>query len=257
MATVGTEVWIGLIAFIAGIFLIAGAAFRKQVGWNINPVFAMVIGVSLAVFGGAFSIPALIGEEEEVVESGGTVIVQPQDTTPSAASFDITPVNGSAWIAGENYLTFTVADDEQSGTMQVNQDGTNTFDEEHGSVNFTIDPIAAPGVDNNDLCTIYFEVDETLKYSGEYVFDESSNDYDCDWRVNGASTVDNDGTHTMLYTDTAWVEFRFILESGTANEFADEFDTVGESMTIPVTFHNVDWSWSWTFDIDLIVITNA
>jgi len=186
---------------------------------------------------------------EDAIDLGGD--------TPAAVSsglsadFEITPTSGS-W--GTADATITIADDDESATVSINHNSTsNYFDENYTAVNFSINPIAPVGATNDDLVTINFAVDETQKYGGEYIFAESSNTYGVNWSINGESVENYDGSFTMLYTETAYVELRMELD-GSSTGIGAELDSVGESLTIPVRF--TANGFSWTFDVNLIVVTS-
>jgi len=183
------------------------------------------------------------------------------DTTTVLATtqFDIEMSNGS-WATGN--ITGTAYGDGTGVTYQLNQDGTYTFDEIYLSANFSLSPVAPTGATNDELITISWSMNEEATYDGDDIFSQTSDVYDVDFWVNGITAATSDkaveegsGSWTMQYTDDDYITMAATLSSGSADTFAENMDTVGESYTVPITFSC--GSWSETFDIDFVVITNA
>jgi len=225
---------------LGAIILLATYMYAK------SNLFAWIIGI--IVLGAGLFAPAMVNDlfVEDTDETTSTI---------STVSFDITPVNGSWPAASGDACTVTIDDNEEGATVQLDvEDGTGYLPwANYTSVNFSIKPIAPAGATNDDLVTIHFSIDEDVKYGGEYMFYETGNDYSADWRIDGESTDDDGvGSHSMLFTDEDWIELRLRLSTG-ADSFCSEMQTVGESVTIPVTFSC--GSWSETFDVTFIVIS--
>ena len=210
---------------------------------------AMAVGV-LMVIGGAVWPGYGIWEGEMALDG-----VSAEDGT-----VDIAMINGS-WTTGD--IIATTDSDEQGCTYQLNQDGTHTFDETYLSANFTFSPVAGIDADDNDLITVKFSIPgNEVSYDGDDVWDETTDIEDIDWFHNGIVADDGDkdiagcsGSITMKYTDTDYLTFTAELDSGAADSFAHNMDTVGESYTIPITFTYLGQT--ETFDINFVVITNA
>lgn len=191
----------------------------------------------------------------------------PVATVGAVATFDITLTNGSCVSVGAttqaSNMPGTVSADGKTITYQVFYDsGTNSYDgsgvdasalRDSGATNFSIRPIAPVGADNTQLVTIAYNFNEEAKYSSEDVFDESADEKMVEWRIDSARTEgDSTGQYTMLYTDTDSLELRWQLAHGN-NTLGDDFTTVGESMSLPVTFSN-NYGWSETFTLTWVII---
>ena len=250
-----TEMWIGIIAFVAGLVLVFGAAFRKQAGWKINPVWSGVIGVILVVFGGATGILPMIPEAEEVPPTN--IINLPGVTVPQP-TFSIDVENGTVIGSATNRTKVSISDDEKSATLAFTVDlSENEISAKFACVNFTVTPLPSAQATADSLATIYFETDYLMKYGGEYVLTETSDVYWANWSYSGGdsddSTSDYDGSMTMLMTETGWCQIDYQLDDGT-DSFGEEVDSIGDSGSWTITLHNEDWSWSYPFTVNWICI---
>jgi len=232
---------------IAGIIILGFGYFGNS---KSNAKIAYLVG-GLMVLGGAFYPGYGVWEDMYV------------DTTPDAAiisgvTFDITPTNGSYTGFSTGVLTVTVDEDSMGVTAQVAVDSSDCFTAGNAtSINFSINPVAPTGATATDLATIRFSVDETQEYAGEHIYTETSDVYEAQFAIDGyGDTVDYEGSHTMLLTETAWVEFQCDLDGAGTDTFGEEFDAVGDRLTIPITFWT-DGGWSETYTITLICISAA
>lgn len=255
MSIMTPEMWAGVLAFIAGLVLVFGAAFRKQAGWKFNPVWSGVIGVILIVFGGAVGVLPMISEE---VEAPVTNVIMPSASVDQP-TFAVEIENGTALRDDFVKPTVEISEDETSATIVLTSCGeSGGLHGNHSAVNFTITPIAPQGATADSLATIYFETDYLMKFSGEYILNESSGVYSASWTYqaddNDHSTSDYSGTLTMLMTETGWAEIHYGMDGTGTDDFGEELDTIGQSGSWDVTFHNADWSWSEVFVINWIYI---
>jgi hypothetical protein len=213
-------------AVIAGAAYLGYAAKFKGI--------AMLVGVLMV--GAALFLPGYGLYEFET---------PPVDTTiVSAGSCDITMTNGS-WATSN--LSGTVSDDGKTMTFVLDcAKSANTMTKHHGSINFSIVPVAPTGSTADDLIVVNYYVNEKQKYSGEYIFEESGDDWTADWMTEGAVEFDDgEGRTTLLYTDDFWAEFRFDLSSGT-DSLGSEMQTVGESTSFSIVFSTASWSETYT-----------
>ena len=232
---------------IAGIIILGFGYFGNL---KSNAKIAYLVG-GLMVLGGAFYPGYGVWEDMYV------------DTTPDAAiisgvTFDITPTNGSYTGFSTGVLTVTVDEDSMGVTAQVAVDSSDCFTAGNAtSINFSINPVAPLGATATDLATIHFSVDETQEYAGEHIYTETSDVYEAQFAVDGYDDiVDYEGSHTMLLTETAWVEFQCDLDGAGTGTFGEEFDAVGDRLTIPITFWT-DGGFRETYTITLICISAA
>jgi len=234
---------------IAGIIILGFGYMGKLQGGNQK--IAYLVG-AIMVLGGAFYPGYGVWEDMLDIEA------EPTAAVISGATFDITPTNGSYTGFSTGVLTVTVDDDKMGVTAQVAVDSSDCFTGGNAtSVNFSINPVAPLGATADDLATIHFSVDETQQYAGEYIYTESSDVYEAQFAVDDyGDTVDYEGSHTMLLTETAWVEFQCDLDGAGTDTFGEEFDAVGDKLTIPITFWS-DGGFRETYTITLICISAA
>jgi len=166
--------------------------------------------------------------------------------------------NGTYDNPDESELIGTVAGNGKSITYPITVNSNNMFKSNATSINFSIKPIAPMGANVDDLATIYFSVDENQKFDGKFIFKESGGVYECKWLVNDEMNVMNyNGGHTMQIIDKAWVELCLVFDGAGTDTFGEEFDAIGDTLTIPVSFWNSDHSWTQTFDIVLVCVDGA
>lgn len=246
-----TEMWLGFAAFIIGLVLIAGAAFRKQAGWKMNPVYSFVIGAVLVVFGGAIGVvPMFEGEALNVnvdVDAPGVTVEKP--------TFEIECKNGTAI---DKEMTVEVDEDDTGSTFIFDANPGGVINANYSALNFSITPVPPEGSTADSLATIYFETDYDMKFGGEYILQESGGVYFANWTYrsgdNTIKTADYSGSMTMLMTESAYAEIDYNINADETDAFGEELDTVGQGGSWDITFHNSDWSWSWTHTVNWIYI---
>jgi len=247
-------IYLWSIAFFIGLVGVGFGLKGKGFG-NIPSPYVLGIGAVLAIAGFVMGFGPLIGWEQTTSTDETVTIVE---ETIAGTAFDITPTNGSydGWSTGS--VPVTIASDEESATGAITVDADNGFIGNCTSINFSITPIAPAGADSQDLATIFFSVDENQKYDGEEIYTESSGVMRAQFAINDYGSTENyEGQHTMLMTDTHWVEFRCDLDGAGTDTFGEEFDAIGDTLTIPVSFWNSDHSWTQTFDIILVCVDGA
>lgn len=249
-----TEMWIGLVAFIAGFVLLFGSAYRKQVGWKINPVWSGVIGVVLVVFGGAIGVMPMLPDTTATT----AVTVDTVSVPDYPPAFVLSATNGTTGVS--NTTTVEINDAGTAATVlleigELSHDASGT----HFGVNFTVKPVPPTGADADTLATIYFESPYDMTYSGEHVLAEDDGIYFANWTYAGGTSdeasEDYAGSMTMLMTETGYCEITYEIDDG-ADSFAEEVTDIGDSGSWDVTFHNEDWSWSEVFTLTWILIAH-
>ena len=246
-------IYLWSIAFFIGLVGVGFGLKGKGFG-SIPSPYVLGIGAVLAIAGFVMGFGPLIGWEQADTDTV-TII----EETIAGTAFDITPTNGTyEWGVSGIDMTGTVAGNEESITFPITVNSNNRFAGNASAVNFSIKPIAPAGADANDLATIFFSVDENQKFDGEEIYRESSGVMSALWLINvGTSTENYEGQHTMLMTDTDWLCFTFWLDGAGTDTFGEEFDAIGDTLTIPVSFWNSDHSWTQTFDIILVCVDGA
>lgn len=247
---------LGWIIVLAGMLFIVGAfipAIRKGIGIK-NPMVAVLVG-ALVIGGGWYF--GFVDFETTEAPSGTTVSTYPSFTIePDAtkAANDNTTLNDA-----ETTFTTPFCANTTSGTGIHASDPITGYEAAfvQPRYEFQITPVVPTGrtVTADDLCTIYFEVTnpETEVSSG-------SSDYELIREVNsiryanfttddGTNTHDYhvDGSITMLYTDTIWVNLT-IDPYHTAAANIDEYT----SHPVYVKFYNVDNSWSESYTVNFL-----
>jgi len=250
-----TEIIIGLGGLVLGLILLFGAVFRKQAGLkNLNPMWAGVIGTLLIVFGGIVGLLPMIPEE------GGTVVnVDAPGVTLTQPTFSLDVTNGTTGLG--NTTTVQVNEDETMATVLLEtcgSGGNQPLAGTHFGVNFTVAPIPPNGATADSLATVYFETDYLMKFNGEYILAESDGTYYANWSYAGGTSdealKDYASQMTMLMTEVGYAEITYEMDSGSADRFSAELDTIGDTGSWDIVFHNEDWSWSETFTVTWILV---
>lgn len=260
---VSMEAWIGFIVFVGGLILLAGAIWKKQLGWNIPQPAAMVFGIILAVFGGLYSIPQMLDAfavDDDTDDTGGTtVVVEQSGATDYVPTFRLDVTNGTTGLG--NTTTVQINDAETMATVLLETAGTGGNQPlcgTHFAVNFTVDPVPPTGANADTLATVYFETDYTMQYQSEDILAKSGNIYYANWTYAGGTSdeasADYSGDMTMLMTETGYAEITYEMDSGSADVFSAELDTIGDTGTWDITFHNSDWTWSEVFTVTWILV---
>jgi hypothetical protein len=189
-----------------------------------------------------------------------TIVISPSQPDVLTSTFDIEMSNGSCVPYGQpSWCPATVSDDGDSIFYPLYYDsGTNSYEgsvgsgantRNSGAANFSIKPLLPPGIfDSSQLPTIYFSFDEESKYENKAIFDNA------EWRINGVRSDETtiDGSHTMLLSDTDWIELRWQLNDGN-DSLGDVFGTLAETISCYVTFSNGD-GWIDTYELQWIIL---
>jgi len=184
------------------------------------------------------------------------VTEQPTATTTTGATTFSIDTNDPA-SGGNDIDNCAWDDDETILTIPLEITGSNNLDGNRSHSNFTLKPVAPSGAKSDELVTIYFSSDYLMKYGGEYVLEETGGIYFANWTygVDGSAsqTDDYEGSMSMLLTDTGWANITWRFDSGTADCFSEELDSIGDKVVWNVKFWT-DGGWSQTFNIEAIVI---
>lgn len=266
-----TMMLLGLLAFALGLILFALAFARK------SPIKNQAVTGGIAAvlfFGGLLWGVMPYYEENFATESGGGTTIVNVDTGGSdeCPAFDIDPtaltsatnmvgtsdgaIATTAWNAAETVLTIPV-------TVSNTNSGVHAaFGANETGTNFSITPIPPVGANADDLATIYFETEYDMTHEGKDVLKDNGNGiYEANFSVGnddatGFTRWHHSGSDTMLLTNTLNLQLVYGLDGG--GEFAEVFQTVGETTTWTVTFHNADWTWSKVYTISAIcIVSNA
>lgn len=240
-----TEMWIGAAAFVVGLIFVFGAAFRKQAGWKINPMWSGVIGCILIVGGAVVGVmPMLEGESP----TGSTTVVVDNTSPTLTATFDVEIESGG--LKGEQG-NITVGPNGKSATWALDTYGSN---DNTTQVNFTFSPNPPSGATADDLASIYFTVDQySSKQYSEYMYAESGDDRNANWTaVSDGTTVFSNkvekGQVTMLMTESGYANVTMELnEDWTSDDAWSDYGT----RDLTFTFSN-GAGWSETFTISVV-----
>lgn len=265
MALTGIEteyIWLGI--FVIGFAILMLAVFRKTSKIKIPQAPGAIIGGLMMLVGYMWGVAPLFSEsapfETQRLEVS-TVSTLPPPTFAIEPSTVITNIWDSP--AGDVITTQALDASETVFTVPVDYNAGGAVSYEFAvnftAMNFTVTPIPPDGATADALATIYFETDYNIKHSGEYVFEHDGNEaiFFANWTrvgtVGDAPSWDHAGQDTMLYTEDEIYQVAYKFDSGAGN-FAEEFNTIGETVTWHITFHNSDWSWSKIYTVNAIVI---
>lgn len=259
-----TYIWLGI--FLIGVLLITLAIFRKTSMVKVPQAPAAFLGVCCALVGFLWGVIPLY-QDAAPFQTGQTINVTTGGTQIAAPTFSVEPaaVITNIWdsAAGDVITTQVLDATETVFTVPVDYNsGANHFAVNFTAMNFTVTPIPPTGANADDLATIYFKTDYNIKYSGEYVFITDGNEatFFANWTrvgtVGDAPSWDHAGQDTMLLTENEIYQVAYKFDDGT-DDFGEQFNTVGETATWYITFHNVDWSWSKVFTVNAIVVDAA
>ena len=232
-------IMVGAVVVIAIIALLMQVS--KKVIKPFIPVLAIVFIVGLAL---QYDIPSAPAEITDELVSGWEV-----------TGNDIT---ASGWITGTGTW-----DDEEAPevlTLQLNRDnagtGDGTYDEVVFVGNFTVDPTSGTGADTTKLVALHYKTDYNMKYSGEYVLDQSGGNYLANWsnsKTSGAKYYESSVDVTLDEADTT-LQVAFSIDSGN-DTVCDYLDAVGDTVSWTITLWD-DYGWIDTYSVIAIVITN-
>lgn len=264
-----TMVILGMLAFIAGLALII-ITISKKSPIKGNPAIPVIVGVGLVVGGYIYGVDPYLAEDDEgttpvtvTVDTGGADAVPSFDIDPTALTTAASMVGTSdgaiattAWNSAETVLTIPV-------TVSNTNSGVHAaFGANETGSNFSITPVPPTGSNADDLATIYFETEFDMQHEGEDILKDNGNGiYEANFSIGnddatGFTRWHHSGSTTTLLTTTTNLQLVYGLDGG--GEFAEKFQTVGESVTWTITFHNADWSWSEVYTVNCIcIVSNA
>lgn len=233
------------ILIIGAVLLFLGWS-KKAGGYN---TLALAIG-ALLLIGGAFWPGYGLWSDQMSIISEDTV---------GGATLDITAA--TAVGAGGN-LTATVDNVQRTITLPLDTAGSNKLTAYIGAVNFSITPIAPAGSDANSLVSIKYSVNELETFEGDAIFYLSGSQYSCDWATYPDLAVTSDsigtvpsGTHTMGVTDSDCLQWRYRFSQGATDTLGENLRTVGESISLPITF--TSGGNSYTYTVIVVCVANS
>lgn len=228
------------VLIIGAVLLFLGWS-KKAGGYN-KP--ATWVGVILLLVGAFWPAYGVWSDQFSVT---GGIITSGYDT-------EVTVANGS-YVAGTT-VAGTVASNERDITFQFNKLASDTMRQNYSCSNYTVRIIAPEGSTNDELFKVTYSVPVTQNYDGVDVFYKSAGVYDVDWYayVNSDAAVistGGSGSVNIVATDSLKLELRIRYNNAATDGLADEFDSVGETFTVPVTINGE------TYNLNAIVITAA
>lgn len=261
-----------LVFFVLGLVLLFTAFSKKHAGplKGLNPVMAGVLGVILIIPGFYYGIYPLLPVEETTPPA--QVIITP--TLPDEthyATFDITMGEGTNIDAGStegvstdlHTYSYPFSSNTTSDNITVGYDADGVWATGitgHVNITFTIVPIAWAGADNDDICTIYYEildpdqaVDDGAGTASLYLFDKDNGYRQILWyeySETGVAVKDYiSGSKSMILTDSCTLNVRLLTSHYSLAQLADELDT----QTVSIVFSN-GGGWSETFYVDWLLL---
>jgi len=262
-----TTMMLGLLAFAIGLILLAMIVTKKSP--IKNTAFAAVAGALLFFAGLLWGVMPYYEENFGVDVPPQTIVnVDAGGGSDECPSFDIDPtalvsatnmvgtsdgaITTAGWNAAETVFTIPV-------TVQSTGSGAiAAFTANETGSNFSITPVPPIGSNADDLATIYFETEYDMTHEGKDILKDNGNGiYEANFSVGnddptGFTRWHHSGSDTMLLTDTLNLQLVYGLDGG--GEFAEVFQTVGESTSWTITFHNADWTWSEVYTVNAILI---
>lgn len=229
--------WVLVGIAIIGFVLIYFKVFKKELGRKILAPFVAILLIGLAL-------------QFVTIEEPATAEIAPSD----CPEFDI---SGNAIISGTYYITTAVFDNDTMTltvplTVQDSSDG-NLTDHKTG-VNLTVDPIAIAGGASDISAVIHFDSDYLMKYGGEYVLDESGDEYEAVWTKPGMTTKRYAGTYDLTVAEEGWLQIDYTMNNATAGNWVSELSQIGDTVTWYITL-STTCGWRETITVNGIVIS--
>jgi len=179
----------------------------------------------------------------------------PLDTV-SGMEFEITPADATA--GGSDIDSVTWDADKEVYTIPLQLTGSGELETNLTSLNFTIKPKPTAGQTTENLAVCHFKTDYQMKYAGEYVLRDMGDTYYANWTHGSTQNAHTDDDYTgwesMALSGSAWANVTFKFDSGTADTFSNELDSIGDTGSWTITFYNEEGTWSESFTVVWIVI---
>lgn len=234
---------VGIAIVVALIGIIGYGDYKK---FGTVAVVALLIGVFLLIPYETTETPvATITDSDECCdfEITGSVVASGTDYIGDSSS---PATSDPTW--DDDTLVFTVplyVADSSDGQLGAHNTG----------LNLTFDPVGS-GKTSDDICTIHFSSDYSMKLGGEEILDEDSTGHQAIWTVptsDGTTTKYHDHSLDVTANDDTWAQIDYTFNNNSAGNWVTELDQIGDTVTWYITAQNDCGTWSETIAVQCIV----